>query len=658
MPEFKSYCWCIGTTSFRVRDLKYKNEILLQSLNELFSKNPEKTWRELQADFYDLLVKKEFKNGKAKRPDKDARELTSGLADIGLVDSERHITPIGKKISSINSGWHYETDNVLGIAPDSYVYLLQLLKYEETNGDFEIRPFVSFLYLLCKVGKISRAAFTYLLPICRNKNDVVDLLGILSPSPKQEQIDQVLIHRILSMSNYQEALRTFVRAEIVDESTIQEAGMNRKSGQYDGQLLRLFDSLHKCWVDKQTFGRVLAGDAVAIQDSLSSISNANQAAPWRKYLGITKTKNVRTEAFLEQLLQIDVFKATDENDFRKRFFERWHLLKWKATLNDYYDLNKRYFSLADIVKYEDGVFSLTEVAHFYFEDIIDRLLLTPLSEDPAKYQKLLYSDIPINEIFPSCIKTRDDLANSINAKYGKRLTGSELESFLKKQKKEAFIEFIDSRFSKKVLLELLEAFRVRDDRKIHDLVTDDAEPSTCFEYILGIIWFNLSGREQDPEQMFHLTLDANFLPIIHAGGNTPDLEFNYRQTKCYPAHTMLLEATLAEGTGQRHMEWDPVSRHLENQMIASKNKNDYVVFISSVPSLRTIKAFRSMCTYDVQVGDEKAFLKIIPLDCTLLENIVDKDIAYTKLYPLFDQAFKSAKMGEEWYRDEIERKLS
>ena len=34
---FKSYCWSIGTTSFRVEQLNYKNECQLRYLNELFS---------------------------------------------------------------------------------------------------------------------------------------------------------------------------------------------------------------------------------------------------------------------------------------------------------------------------------------------------------------------------------------------------------------------------------------------------------------------------------------------------------------------------------------------------------------------------------------------------------------------------------------------
>ena len=41
---FKSYCWSIGTTSFRVDQSNYKNECQLRYLNELFTSNPDMEW--------------------------------------------------------------------------------------------------------------------------------------------------------------------------------------------------------------------------------------------------------------------------------------------------------------------------------------------------------------------------------------------------------------------------------------------------------------------------------------------------------------------------------------------------------------------------------------------------------------------------------------
>ena len=42
--KFKSYCWSLGTTSFRVKDLNFKIERQLQILKELWEKNPNVKW--------------------------------------------------------------------------------------------------------------------------------------------------------------------------------------------------------------------------------------------------------------------------------------------------------------------------------------------------------------------------------------------------------------------------------------------------------------------------------------------------------------------------------------------------------------------------------------------------------------------------------------
>ena len=144
---FKSYCWSIGTTSFRVDQLNYKNECQLRYLNELFTSNPDMEWdKALQTKYFDLLVSKDFIEDYDAIKDKDAREKTSGLADIGLVyRKNRHITPIGDLINKISLSGDFSSNNILEIPKDSYVYLLQFLKYQINDNVIQIRPFVCIL---------------------------------------------------------------------------------------------------------------------------------------------------------------------------------------------------------------------------------------------------------------------------------------------------------------------------------------------------------------------------------------------------------------------------------------------------------------------------------------------------------------------------------
>ena len=102
---FKSYCWCIGTTSFIVENLNYKNECQLRYLDELFSKYPSLEWnKKLQTKYFDLLVSKDFIKDYDAIKNKDAREKTSGLCDLELVyRGNRHLVIIQNKLKSMMS---------------------------------------------------------------------------------------------------------------------------------------------------------------------------------------------------------------------------------------------------------------------------------------------------------------------------------------------------------------------------------------------------------------------------------------------------------------------------------------------------------------------------------------------------------------------------
>ncbi|MDY2687364.1 MAG: AlwI family type II restriction endonuclease [Candidatus Enteromonas sp.] len=657
MFEFCNYCWCVGNTSFRVEDLNYKNELQLNYLEQLFKDHPNDKWQDLETAYYDLLSSVGFKNGKANRPAKDARELTSGLADIGLVFRDsRKITAVGERIRTISSQENYSSDNVFGVSKDSYVYLLQLLKLQVK--DATIRPFVALLFLLHHLKQLTRKEFTYLLPICMNINDVIDVWSQIKRDPSDAKIDEYLVKKMMSMQNYSEAHHYFLHLDKVVESDIESIGMNRKSAKYDKPVFALYESLLEYWQNKNSDYSERAQIAKNIVYALSRI-NKNQGASWGKYLSITKTKNVNNQDFLDCLSSLPIFSGSTEAEFRDLFFKTWHLLKWKSTLEDYYDLNKRYFKLTEIVSYDKGVFMMSPTAEIYFDDeMIMKMLQKDVLND-AEYENFLTSDVSIEKIFEVCNKTKDDVAKGINEKYGANITGDLLEQYLKEIKNKEFIKILDSKFKKEVLLELLVCFKNRNDTRIHELVSADASPSTAFEYIMGIIWYNLSGRKGFFEDMLNLTLDPNLLPVRHAGGNTPDMQFPYSESDDYPRHDMLMEVTLAGGSGQRHMEWEPVSRHLENHIEQTHNANDYVLFVSSERYAPTIKSFRAMKMYSCSPENEdSAHLKIIPLDCDLMKIIVQRNDCYSKLYKIFDEAFKSDLFNMQWFNEKIVSKIA
>jgi hypothetical protein len=152
---FKRYCWNIGTTSYRTKTFNTNIERQLELMDEFWNleQNTGKSWSDtkLQSHYYKFMQKKGFVKGDAPRPDKDARQKTSGLVEIGLMNDDRKLTDAGKKLLQISKIGDFSSDNELKIAKDSHIYLKQLLKMSVGIDGQAIRPFILLIYFLSKL---------------------------------------------------------------------------------------------------------------------------------------------------------------------------------------------------------------------------------------------------------------------------------------------------------------------------------------------------------------------------------------------------------------------------------------------------------------------------------------------------------------------------
>ena len=76
MCTYKSYCWSLGTTSFRTADFNLKIEKQLLLLSEFWQKHPYGRWASnepIQALYYDFMKESRFLSGDAPNKPKDAR---------------------------------------------------------------------------------------------------------------------------------------------------------------------------------------------------------------------------------------------------------------------------------------------------------------------------------------------------------------------------------------------------------------------------------------------------------------------------------------------------------------------------------------------------------------------------------------------------------
>lgn len=647
MPlTYKSFCWCLGTTSFRTKNFNRTIEEQLGLLNEFWSKpdNAEVGWRNnnnIQMEYYLFMQDKGFVEGDADNKPKDAREKTSGLVDIGLIDDNRRLTDVGKALLTISESNDFGSDNHFEIPKDSFIYLKQLLKTSCVVDGNTVRPLIVLLYLLSKSGELSTDEFTYLLPLCTSKETTDEIIGSIDEIKNgRKTVDDIIVSRLLSMDNYQEALSLLLSRENVDENLICEIGINRKSRNYDKAYFPLYQALHKVYMEKDTSA------FVEVFDAAKKIRISNY---WIKYLFDNNSRVALVRNAEAHIKPTDFDNVITENDFKAVFFKRMQLFKAKATLRDYFDLNRRYFKTSDIVLFEDGKVKLDVVPKHFFKSVIEKLY-----EQAYTSSDRLYDNCALEKI-ADCLVINDDIViKCINEELGIGTTTIDnAREALERVRYRRFKTLIDKKFSDDNLLELLTCFENRNDDEIRRMVTDNADVPTMFEYVLGVLWYKISDYQGKVLDYMKLSLDADLLPKTHAAGGEADIVYEYSQTVDYPEHALLLEATLADSSNQRRMEMEPVSRHLGQHLLRTGNLYSYCVFATGTLNINVISDFRSRKSipyYDPQdYSKNVSGMKIIPLQISELKTILKGGKRYKDLYSLFDTAFNSALPPHEWY---------
>lgn len=642
---YKSFCWSLGTTSFRTKNFNKTIEEQLSLLDEFWKleENKSKSWsgnKDLQTRYYDFMQSKDFVEGNAGNKPKDAREKTSGLVDIGLIDDGRKLSNAGKALLKITSENDFSSDNQFQIAKDSYIYLKQLLKTYYNVDGHTVRPFMVLIHLLNKFDYLTLDEYTYLLPLCIGEtetNEIID--GISKLRCRNISIDEIIVNRLMGMLNYKTALDYFIDNEVTEE-LICEIGLNRKSRQYDKSYFKLYQALHRVFVLNDI------DNLISVYDATRDIKIGKW---WRNYLFDTTSEKAISNHPVAHLKTTLFNEVEDENTFKIAFFKIMHLFKAKATLSDYLDLNRRYIKTTDVVLFEDDTIKFDIVPKHFFKSVAAKLY-----QDAFTSSELLYEDCDMPEISECLIVDDDTIVAGINEELG--INVSDMQSAraaLEDTRYQRLQHLIDTKFTDDKILSLLDCFETRNDDEIRSMVTDNADVPTIFEYVLGILWYKASERHGKILDYMKLSLDADLLPKTHAAGGEADIVYEYEATEYYPEHTLLLEATLADSTNQRRMEMEPVSRHLGMHLIRTGNMNSYCVFATNYLNINVISDFRSRKTtpfYDPQdYSKSVAGMKIIPLQTSELKKIVSNRKTYKELYPLFEEAFNSNLPPHEWY---------
>lgn len=640
---YQSFCWVIGTTSFRMAKLNLKIEEQLLLLDEFYNgiiKNSDWNWNnELQEKYYDFMKDKKFVAGDAKRKDKDAREKTSGLVDIGLITDDRLITEAGRELLSLASNGNFKINNLFNINSDSFVYLRQLLKTSiDVNGSM-VRPFIITVKCLTELGYLSYDEFTYFVPLIKDEESAKEIISDIKLYRENKiELDEIIYKRLIQMPNYQLAKETIATSDI-DEDLICLIGMNRKSRSYDKPYYKLYENIKNIFIDG-------GNDYESLLKSAKEI-NQKPGILWRNL--IFKTTNIgviRKHGASSINNQCPFLNCKSEQDLKETFFKYLHVFKAKATLSDYFDLNRRYFNITDTIIFEDSMIKLDMIPKYFFKEIMDNLY-----KDAFKKEDNLQINVKLETISSAFEIDINKVYESLSKDLGITLTSpKQAATYVNDERYRRFNEMIDKRFSDSVLIELLNCFENRNDKRIEELVTDEATIPTIFEYILGIIWYKVSERQGNILDFMQLSLEANLLPKTHAAGGYADIIYEYEACLAYPKHALLLEATLADGTNQRRMEMEPVSRHLGDYRIRFNNPFDYSLFVSTYLDKNVISDFRYRKIIPYTRDEETITgMKIISMDTDSLKKIIENNIKYKYLYEVFDKYYEMPLDTADWH---------
>ena len=650
MPSYKSYCWSLGTTSFRMVEFNRKIERQLELLRDFWSKPAfvNQQWSEnepLQEQYYNHLKENDFIEGEAPRKAKDAREKTSGLVDLGLIDDERRLTEAGNELLQIALNADFNTNNLLQIPADSYLYLKQLLKVYSPIDNRYVRPYIVLIMALNRLGELSFDEFTYLLPLAINEaktREVFDSIERIRGG--NGTIDETIIDVLMDMPNYQEALDILLKSDVT-ENVITEVGMNRKSRSYDKPYFKLYKALQDV-IDTRS-------DEAAINlfDATKSISGRS-ATFWKQYLFNTSlTSKVNKEGFATVNNRARLFNCADEAEFKTEFFKLMHLFKAKSTLSDYFDLNRRYFRTTDTILFQDDKVKFDIIPNCFFKIAEQNLTALAYTSDDnlssnISLESIVGAQITENQIFAKVKEIYDVQVRNLY----------DVQAFVDRERYERFNAMVDSKFTDEKIIELMSAFEDRRDGDIQSMVTNNADAPTIFEYVLAVAWYKISGRKGKVLEYMNLSLDADLLPVTHAAGGHEDITYKYEATEDYPAHTLLLEATLASSTNQRRMEMEPVSRHLGEYLLSHTDEQAYCLFATTYLHVNVISDFRMRKSNPYYSVDGTRFvegMKIIPLQTSEIKTIIKKGLTYGNLYRLFEAAYNSTIAPNLWYGKEI-----
>ncbi|MBR2506574.1 MAG: AlwI family type II restriction endonuclease [Bacilli bacterium] len=527
--------------------------------------------------------------------EKRARHYTSNLVKMGFTTTNRSITEAGYSYLR-GSVVRDELEELLPLDNVNIALFRQLskLKIFDSSNNGKRRfysPFIMALILLLDNETIDEHSFE------------VVVQG-LSPYSSDE-VKEAIRNNEISIAELEESIRNI-------DITIPEELIGKYDIDFD-VFKNIFkgskknDSISKLYYDffsvlrdfrnnktEETYANLIN---CLDQDNIASIYKAFGYGK-AVFAAGNKGSRYKLERFLEKNANHPLLIS---EDFVSEFYTAYTRSKWIDGIREYSDTTIRLLSATGLFKFKNlPELSYKEILSLIFdvEQLRKNVFGEMTDEEYTHYEETEDSyfgkNIPFVEIFNY---SHDDIS-TITSKLKKLLgvsAATDVKKFLNDQKNADFIAHINDKYPKEKIMELLPMFSDRKkDNQIKKEVNDAATVPTIYEYIIGIAWYYISNKEFDLYNSLNLTLNADFEPVIHAGGGDGDIVIHYEEI------IIMLEVTLMNKQAQKRGEWEPVLRHSLNLKAANEPTETITFFIADELDYNTINIWRAVASVSLE----------------------------------------------------------
>lgn len=604
--------------------------------------NKDLTWIQNNKDSYEDLLAL-FDKGIEDR----ARHYTSNLVKLGFATPKREITKVGRILLGEIQLKKDRLENILPIDIVNIIYLRQLLKLRiyDNQGQKFYAPYIFALYLLLTKERVS-------------ENEFFELVQGLNPYFDFSNIDNYI-------NNYQEGcivnnldieIPTDISESIIPESVFKKHFKNQKSATAIDKYMKFYNLLYKFKSHKST----------ANLNELLQYYEENRTM-LNKAFGCGK--NIFVHRNGDRLTPKDFIKKNKklfDADLNKYLYNQFQLSKRLDQIREYSDTTKRIFRATGIISFDNGYVELAykELLKIIFrKDNITSLIYgdsETANEYEEKFDSYFCSIYSLTDILSY---TSSDITKILNL-IQKEFNISDIDQITAKvaeNRKQEFNEFIDKKYPKEKIKELLSLFNDRrNDSKIKEYVSPDSTVPTIYEFVVGIAWYYFSGKRIDILNSYNLTLSANFEPLVHAGGGQGDIVI-YESDK-----VVMLEATLMNASSQKRGEWEPVLRHSVNLKADEESKGSKrqvtTFFIADEFDTNTINIWKAVAAVPMQSSISREHytdnVVIMPINSFELSALTDKSDKYDSIIDSVHKLFENEKDNFDLnWREEFIQKI-